>query len=387
MKYIITLLLIEGCTSLRTLRWMTPNLSDVNKFESIEIPKSTNPYNFIFKLNAISEKRKKYYDSMLNYTKTNSFLILHDNKIIYQYFNKKEDSTNLNLLFSISKSFVSSLIGIALKEGHINSLSDPITIYLPSLLIKDTGFKKISIQMCLDMQSNIQFDERKIGLNSPLSELYYGKNLNKTLSKIKATNFTHYFEYQNVNTQILMKIIEKASNKDFLSYFNEKIWQPMGAQFPAKWLIDSKKNKIPKAFAGLVANIFDVAKFGYLFANNGQINNIQVIDTAWINTTINFEKNYTKNYTNHWWMNHKVFKIKTEKEANDLAKTNLYKISKIGNYFNVFETGNCLVAEGILDQYMYVYPSKKLVIVRLGDNIPKSKTNISKMIENLSESF
>ncbi len=366
---------------------MAPNLNDVKKFETAEIPKSLNPFYFSIDSNLISDYRKKIYDSLLNNTKTNSFLILQGNKIAYQYFGKKEDSSNLNLLFSVSKSFVSSLISIALKEGFIKSFNDPLTMYLPELIKQDTGFKNITIQILLDMESNLNFDENKFGLNAPLSKLYYGKNLNKTLTKVKTTNSSKNFKYQNINTQLLMQIIERTTKQNFITYFNKKIWQPMGAQYNAKWLLDSKKNKTPKAFCGLNANVYDVAKLGYLYANNGKINNIQILDTGWINNCNNFEKHYTKSYANHWWMNHKVFAVKTEKEANNLALSNVYKISKVGNYYNIFKTGNCLIAEGILEQYLYIFPTKNLIIVRLGNNVPSNKTDICKMIEVISESF
>ncbi|NQW41989.1 MAG: hypothetical protein HQ463_00965 [Bacteroidetes bacterium] len=109
MKYIWVLLLLVSCTAWRTLKWLTPNTNDNKKFAAIKINKSLKPFYFQLDSDIISNRRKKMYDFLLKGTHTNSFLIIHQQKIAYQYFSHNNNTSNTHMLFLISKSIVSSL--------------------------------------------------------------------------------------------------------------------------------------------------------------------------------------------------------------------------------------------------------------------------------------
>jgi len=114
---------------------------------------------------------------------TVAFLVIRNDSILYEkYFNKYE-SSDVVPSFSAAKSFVSALVGIAIDDGKIQSIDEPITNYLPEL--RDPGYKSITIEHLLQMRSGIKFNESYVNPFGDAAKYYYGKNLRKYLAKQK----------------------------------------------------------------------------------------------------------------------------------------------------------------------------------------------------------
>ena len=131
-------------------------------------------------------------------------------------------------------------MGIAIDEQYIKSENDLVVDYIPEL--KDVeGFDKITILHLSDMQSGIKFNEVYNSPFAKVSNLYYGLNCTKVISKLKVEKEPGTFHYQSINTQILGLIIERATKKKLYKYLEEKIWKPLGMESELLWSIDSKK--------------------------------------------------------------------------------------------------------------------------------------------------
>ncbi|GAB4209621.1 MAG: hypothetical protein Fur0023_21930 [Bacteroidia bacterium] len=144
------------------------------------------------------------------------------------------------------------------------------------------------------------------------------------------------FEYVSGNTQILGLVLERAlKNKTITQYLQEKIWTPLGMEFEATWSIDNKKNGIEKTFCCLNACARDFAKIGRLYLNKGQWNGQQIVSANWIkeSTKPDTTEGSVNYYQYQWWLP---------------------------------TPGKDFLAEGFLGQYIYVNPSKQLIVVRLG---------------------
>ena len=89
---------------------------------------------------------------------TTAFLVIHDDKLLYERYFNGSDETSLNTSFSMAKSFASALVGIAIDEGDIESVNEPITNYLPELLERDERFESITIRHLLTMSSGIKYE-------------------------------------------------------------------------------------------------------------------------------------------------------------------------------------------------------------------------------------
>ena len=151
----------------RLLRWRDADVYDYQKFPARTIAASDTPFVFeedlqetaVANLFATSDLIESDLETFLTETNTQAFIVIQDDKILYEeYFNGAERDTIVTS-FSVAKSFASTLIGLAIAEGFINSVDDPITDYLPELLEQDPTFAQITIHDLLMMSSGIQYEE------------------------------------------------------------------------------------------------------------------------------------------------------------------------------------------------------------------------------------
>jgi CubicO group peptidase (beta-lactamase class C family) len=272
---------------------------------------------------------------------TTAFLVVHDDKLLYEMYFNGYDQRSLNTSFSMAKSFASALVGIAIDEGHITSVDEPITNYIPELLEKDKRFKSITIRNLLTMSSGIKYEE---GATLPWSEAaddtktYYSTDLRELAlnSQIEGTP-GQYFEYNNYNPLLVGMIIERATGMHVAGYLQQKLWRPMGMEADGSWSLDSKKDGFEKMESGVNAQARDFARFGMLFAQEGNWRGKQLISREWVeeSTRPDISTDPSQDYQYFWWVNTPDSK----------------------NHFS---------AQGNYGQYIYVAPEKDLVIVRLG---------------------
>jgi len=270
---------------------------------------------------------------------TIAYLVIKDDSILHeQYWDDHHDSSFTNS-FSMAKSIVSILIGVAIEEEKIKSVDQPVSDFLEGF---DEGLAaKLTIKHLLTMSSGMNFDE---GYKSPFAfpaKGYYGTDLMGLVSKYEVTEEPgSIFEYRSGNTQLLGFILEKATGKKISDYASEKLWKPLGAKHSALWSLD-KEGGSEKAFCCFNSNARDFARLGQLYLNNGKWNGEQIIPISYVQQSItvadltdfNGEKNNRYGY--QWWMlsykQHDVF-----------------------------------YARGVLGQYVFIIPDERLVVVRLG---------------------
>jgi CubicO group peptidase (beta-lactamase class C family) len=285
------------------------------------------------------ESLEEYLDA----SGTTAFLVIHDDRLLYERYFDGYDESSIHTSFSMAKSFASALVGIAIDEGHINSVNEPITNYIPELLEKDERFESITIRHLLTMSSGIKYEE---GGDLPWSEeaddtkTYYATDLRKLAlenSRIEGKP-GEYFEYNNYNPLLIGMILERATGMSVSRYLQQKLWKPMGMEADGSWSLDSTENGFEKMESGVNARARDFARFGMLFAEEGNWEGRQLISRGWVeeSTRADTSTDPSQDYQYFWWVN------TPEGES--------YHFSARGNY----------------GQYIYVAPEKDLVIVRLG---------------------
>ena len=170
----------------------------------------------------------------LNSSGTTAFLVVHDDKLLYERYFNGHDERSLNTSFSMAKSFASALVGVAIDEGDIKSVDEPITNYLPELLKKDKRFKSITIRDLLTMSSGIKYEE---GGALPWSEeaddtkTYYSTDLRELALNCRIEGKPgEYFEYDNYNPLLVGLILERATGMPVARYMEEKLWKPTGME-------------------------------------------------------------------------------------------------------------------------------------------------------------
>ncbi len=308
------------------------------------------------------KERKLTFEEFQRESGTVALLIIRHDTLFYENYLAGYDSAAVVPSFSVAKSFVSALVGIAIGEGFIGSVQDPITKYLPELTAP--GFERITLEHVLNMRSGIRFNESYINPFGDAAKYYYGRNLLKYVAHMQvgeAPNQT--FDYISGNTQLLGMIVARATKRPLAQYLQEKIWQPLGMEFDASWSLDSRRHDTEKAFCCLNARARDFAKFGRLYLNKGVWEGRQIVPRAWVELSAfdpaPTQANYFM-YGYQWWHNNR-----SEPATDTTGRGWLRKVNATPPPRVLRPTGD-FFAEGILGQFIYVYPEKGFILVRLG---------------------
>lgn len=276
-----------------------------------------------------------------------ALIIIKNNELLYEEYWDDYNTNSATNSFSMAKSYISLLIGIAIDEGLINSVNDPISNYLPDY--KD--YPELTIKDLLTMSSGINFDE---SYNSPfghMAKAYYGtdiKTLNKDYKPI--TDPGKEWVYLGGNTIILGFILEEVTKMSISEYFSKKIWKKIGAMNNALWTID-KENGRERSYCCFYSNALDFAKVGQLVLNKGMWDDKRVISESYIEeaTTPAY---YLKDKSGH--------------------PVDYYGYQIWTAYYKNLDI---IFFRGILGQYTIIIPEKELVIVRLGHERSKEFLN------------
>ena len=217
------------------------------------------------------------------------FLIVKNGEIIterYQY-NRKPDMIFRS--FSMTKTFIAMLIGIAHDKGLIKSLDDPVGQYWTE--VKNSPYGKVTIKEVLRMASGVEggsyADENSNAMkNKMYSVLFDKKSVNKPekfeeyINNLKKRGSKGNFRYSNLDSMVLGRILNKVTGENISTLTSEWLWKPMGARSNAKWMYSF--DGIETTEGGFSATLNDFARFGILLANNGNYKGTQVISKEYL---------------------------------------------------------------------------------------------------------
>jgi CubicO group peptidase (beta-lactamase class C family) len=345
---VLLLIIMISCNTLRPLEYNIPKEKNSKLFPHRIIEKGSSSFHFINdskknKLGQLIKVDGRYLDasgvpldSMVKLHNTISFMIVRNDSILYEYYAPKYNDSITVSSFSVAKTFVSTLIGIAIQEGKIKSVLEPITDFIPEFT--DKRFSQITIENLLKHTSGIHFSKKIYNPNSDNAQFYYTTKLREKMmeSKIEESPGLH-FNYSSENYQLLGLILERATHQTISHYLQEKLWKPLGMEHDAFWNTDNKSDAaIEKAFCCLNATTHDFAKLARLFLNNGNWNGNQILSPKWIREA-------------------------TQPDTSDAGKFNFQY-----NWASGPKKYKSYYAVGLYGQYIYVFPQKNIIIVRFG---------------------
>jgi CubicO group peptidase (beta-lactamase class C family) len=276
------------------------------------------------------------FDEYLAYTNTTAFIVLHGDQLLYEAYFNGADRESIQTSFSAAKSFVSTLVGIAIEEGFIGSLDDPITDYLPELSDRDPRFKEITLLHLITMTSGLRWERSS---SNPFSDdfiSYYSPDLRATALGVEiVAQPGNEFIYNDYNPLLVGMILERATGMTVSEYMGTRLWQPMGAEGDGSWSLDSEGSGFEKMFVGVNGRAIDLVKLGWLFLNNGRNGNSQVVPADWVQeaTRLDTTTDPATFYQYYWWID---------------------------------EERQMYYAEGDKCQFIFVYPQAHLVVARFG---------------------
>ncbi len=329
----------------RAIVWLGADTDDIHRFPSRAIPAGGDvlelPAGEPLDLSAVWPAGDP--ESFLEDTGTAAFLVVQDGAIRYEGYFNGTGPEDLRTSFSVVKSAVSTLIGLAIADGAIGSVDDPITDYIPELVERDPRFADITIRHLLTMSSGLRYVERSLPWSDDV-QTYYGTDLRSTALSAKVVEPPgRTFLYNNYNLLLEGLILERATGRQVSDYLSEALWRPMGAEADASWSLDSQWSGFEKMESGLNAVARDYARFGLLFANDGRAEGRQVLPAEWVRlaTSRGAGTGPADFYAFHWWT----------------GRSNGEPLPE-GHF----------MAVGNFGQFVYVAPDRDLVIVRLGDD-------------------
>jgi CubicO group peptidase (beta-lactamase class C family) len=298
--------------------------------------------------------RSEPLSALLQRTGTRAFLVVHNDRLVHEAY-IDSDREAVHTSFSSAKSVNSALIGAAIADGLIGSVDDRVIAYIPE--IAGRGLDALTIRDLLLMNSGIRYlgnDEIPF-YREPLGDdtrTYYSGDMRRLALGVTAgaTPIGASFRYNNYHPLLEGLILERATGMPVAQYLEERLWQPMGAEFSASWSLDSQASGFEKMESGLNARAVDYARFGLVFLHRGLWNGQRILPGAWVETSTEPPAPGPARwevaadwpqlggyYAYHWW---------------GLANTDgTHDFSAIGRY----------------GQLVYVAPRKNAVVVRLGE--------------------
>jgi CubicO group peptidase (beta-lactamase class C family) len=230
-----------------------------------------------------NETRK--IEDFLSRSSTTSLVVLRQGKLLSESYRLGATAQSRFTSWSVAKSFVVTLIGMAVLDQKIASLDDRVDQYLPEL--KGQAYGEASIKSLMQMASGIKFSEVYTDKFSDINKLFYkvfifdqGVNASVTHYPREAPVGTR-FSYVSSDSQILSWLVSKVMGKPLAQLVQERIWQPLGMESSAYWSLDAKGGT-ELGYCCLNATSKDYAKLGQLYLQDGRWQGRQLLPEGWV---------------------------------------------------------------------------------------------------------
>ena len=269
-----------------------------------------------------------------------AYMVIKNDSIVFEDYYDGFGQDSKSNSFSMAKSYVSALLGKAIKDGYIKSLDQPVGDFISEY--SEGTAAQMTVGDLASMASGLNWDESYYSPFSVTTRAYFDDHLDPVMLGLgmKEKPGTAY-KYLSGNTQLLAMVLERATGKKLADYLSESLWKPLGANQDALWQLDSEEGGLVKAYCCIASNARDFARLGKLYKDYGEWNGQQILDSAFIAKSITprFEG---EPYGYGFWLKD-------------------YKDKKV------------FMMRGHLGQYVIVIPEDDLIVVRLGHS--RGKTN------------
>jgi hypothetical protein len=281
-------------------------------------------------------------------TDSGALLVLKDGKITFEQYWQTGGRDQTWLSMSVAKSFISALIGIAVDQGLIGDITEPVTDYVPELA--GSAYDNVRIKDILQMSSGASWNEDYGDPESDINRFGRVFALGGSMNEFAATLVPDlppgtYNRYNSTDTQVLGMLLTKVTGRSVNDYMIEMLWHPMGAENVGYWLTDAEGMEM--AFGGLNITARDYAKLGEMYRMGGAFNGQQIVPADWVQASItpdaphlmpgdNPQSDWPIGYGQQWWIPE----------------------GDVGEF----------MAIGVYNQFIYVAPESNTVIVKLSAN-------------------
>lgn len=282
-------------------------------------------------------------------------VILKDGKILHESYTGEASAVTATDSYSMHKSVLALVYGIAIDEGIIGSINDPAERYISEWRNDPRG--KITLKQLLNMESGLKL----YSFSDPASksmELLLAADINAVAFDYPMADAPGAeFHYNNVNSQVAGIALERALQKNgyesYAEYLEQKLWCPVGNDKARLWL--DREGGSPHYYAGLFTTPHNWARIGELIRNQGKLGDKQIVAAKWIKTMADPSPT-NPNYGLHIWLGSPYVAKRQYSPQNPLTVT----------HGAPYLAEDVVFFDGFGGQRVYVVPSKGLTIVRTG---------------------
>jgi CubicO group peptidase (beta-lactamase class C family) len=350
-------------TVYRTLRYNFSDIDDDRIFPRRTLTAAPQPFRFreavkpeIAALTVhAGESNDLPLAELLQASQTTAFLVIKDDRIIFEAYDLGYERAIPSMSFSMAKSVLSLLVGCALDDGLLRSVDQPVTDYVPEL--EDRGFKEVTLRHLLQMTSGVNYTENDnpFGLHV---RFYYTDHLVEEILKLSLRGSPgQRFVYKSSDAYLLTLALYRAlGGQSITSYMQTRLWHPLGMEYEGAWSFDHGPDGLEKTGCCLTATARDFAKLGRLYLHKGLWDGRRIVSEDWVSvsTKPDLSSGSAWDYQRMWWL---IAKDRTD-----------------------------VLAGGHLGQFLYVNPSAEIVMVRLGKSTGgMSRAEWGKAFVSLSE--
>ncbi len=278
-------------------------------------------------------------DAYMAVQRSAALLVVHDGKLRLERYGLGFDAGGRWTSFSVAKSVTSTLVGAAIRDGHIKSMDDKVSTYIPAM--KGSAYDDVSIRQLLTMTSGVKWNEDYADPASDVARFNNHKpedGVDALVSYMRklpreAPAGTRWL-YSTGETNLVGVLLSEATKKPLAAYLSEKIWAPAGMEQPATWLLSRTGKEISGCCIQAASR--DYARIGLFILNDARVNGQSIVPDGWLaeatteRTSINQPG---RGYGYQWWT----------------------------------YTDGTFAARGIFGQGIFIDPKRKLVIVSNAD--------------------
>jgi len=239
-----------------------------------------------------------------------SLIIVKNGQLVYEEYFRSSDRDHLFTLYSVSKSFTSALVGIALDKNFIKSINEPFMPYLPeySDIIEDERKNSITLKHLLTLSSGLDWDEQTYSYednrNVHVQMEHTGDWIKFILQRPLSDMPGKKWLYNTGNVQLLSAVIKKSTGLSAHKFAEKYLFKPLGIK-KYYWNADPAGYTCAGGSdGGLRLRTRDLAKFGYLYLYEGKWKDRKILSQQWIEESTKKHRDINKNvaYGYLWWV-------------------------------------------------------------------------------------
>ena len=246
-------------------------------------------------------------DAYLAGQRSAALLVVHDGKLRVERYGLDFDAGGRWTSFSVAKSITSTLVGAAIRDGHIRSMDDKVSAYIPQM--KGSAYDDVSIRQLLTMTSGVRWNEDYADPNSDVARFNNHRPedgvdalvsyLRRLPREVPPGTRWHY---STGETNLVGILVSQAVKKPLSAYLSEKIWAPAGMEHQATWLLSKTGQEISGCC--IQAATRDFARFGLFILDGARVQGQSIVPEGWLaeaTTTRTSIGQLARGYGYQWW--------------------------------------------------------------------------------------